>query len=177
MPLDTVYLHRGKQYLKDCYVEGSVDFIFGNSTALFEHCHIHCKADGYVTAQSRKTAEDSTAYVFLRCVITGNGGNSYAYLGRPWGPFGRVLFAYTYMDQCINHAGWHNWDKTENEGTACFYEYRCYGPGYDKSKRVAWCKELPDEQAEEFLRHAFIDPNPESPWLAQKLAHKTPVSA
>lgn len=59
-----------------------------------------------------------------RCVITGNGGTSYAYLGRPWGPFGRVVFAFTYMDQCIKPAGWNNWGKIENERSACFYEYR-----------------------------------------------------
>lgn len=59
-----------------------------------------------------------------RCVITGNGGTSYAHLGRPWGPFGRVVFAYTYMDACIKHVGWNNWGKTENERSACFYEYR-----------------------------------------------------
>ncbi|KAJ0975379.1 hypothetical protein J5N97_017344 [Dioscorea zingiberensis] len=40
---DTLYLHHGKQYLRDCYIEGSVDFIFGNATALLEHCHIYCK--------------------------------------------------------------------------------------------------------------------------------------
>ncbi|MBA0799515.1 hypothetical protein Gohar_010027, partial [Gossypium harknessii] len=142
---DTLYLHHGRQYLKDCYIEGSVDFIFGNSTALLEHCHIHCKSAGFITAQSRKTSQESTGYVFLRsveselqsvqvrkekvmvhllgCVITGNGGSSYSYLGRPWGPFGRVVFAYTYMDQCIKHVGWHNWGKAENERSACFYEY------------------------------------------------------
>ena len=59
-----------------------------------------------------------------RCVITGNGSASYSYLGRPWGPFGRVVFAYTWVDACIKPAGWHNWDKCENERTACFYEYR-----------------------------------------------------
>lgn len=59
-----------------------------------------------------------------RCVITGNGGSSYAYLGRPWGPYGRVVFAYTYMDQCIKHDGWNNWGNVENERSACFYEYR-----------------------------------------------------
>ena len=46
------------------------------------------------------------------------------YLGRPWGPFGRVVFAYTYMDQCIKDVGWDNWGKVENERSACFYEYR-----------------------------------------------------
>ncbi|KAA3456057.1 pectinesterase 31-like [Gossypium australe] len=174
---DTLYLHHGRQYLKDCYIEGSVDFIFGNSTALLEHCHIHCKSAGFITAQSRKTSQESTGYVFLRCVITGNGGSSYSYLGRPWGPFGRVVFAYTYMDQCIKHVGWHNWGKAENERSACFYEYRCFGPGCCQSKRVTWSRELLEEEAEEFLMHGFIDPDPNRPWLAQRMALKIPYSA
>lgn len=66
---DTLYLHYGKQYLKDCYIEGSVDFIFGNSTALLEHCHVHCKSPGFITAQSRKSSQETTGYVFLRCVV------------------------------------------------------------------------------------------------------------
>ncbi|GKC59148.1 pectinesterase 31, partial [Tanacetum coccineum] len=66
---DTLYLHYGKQYLKDCYIEGSVDFIFGNSTAMLEHCHIHCKSGGYITAQSRKSCQETTGYVFLREIL------------------------------------------------------------------------------------------------------------
>lgn len=66
---DTLYLHYGKQYLKDCYIEGSVDFIFGNSTALLEHCHIHCKSAGFVTAQGRKSSQEATGYVFFRYLI------------------------------------------------------------------------------------------------------------
>ncbi|ERM94569.1 hypothetical protein AMTR_s00010p00267890 [Amborella trichopoda] len=65
---DTLYLHYGKHYLRDCYVEGSVDFIFGNSTALLEHCHVHCKSPGFITAHSRKSPQESTGYVFLRMV-------------------------------------------------------------------------------------------------------------
>ncbi|KAL4019937.1 hypothetical protein IC575_018699 [Cucumis melo] len=95
---DTLYLHYGRQYLKDCYIEGSVDFIFGNSTALLEHCHVHCKSKGFITAQSRKSSQETTGYVFLRCVITGSGETSYVHLERPWGPFARVVFAYTHMD-------------------------------------------------------------------------------
>ncbi|KAL6287832.1 hypothetical protein ACE6H2_012222 [Prunus campanulata] len=174
---DTLYLHYGKQYLKDCYVEGSVDFIFGNSTALLERCHIHCKGAGFITAQSRKSSQETTGYVFLRCVITGNGGTSYAHLGRPWGPFGRVVFAYTFMDGCIRHVGWNNWGKTENERSACFYEYRCFGPGSCPSKRVTWARELLDEEAVQFLQHGFIDPDPERPWLAQRMALRIPYSA
>ncbi|XP_020586767.1 pectinesterase 31 [Phalaenopsis equestris] len=173
---DTLYLHYGKHYLRDCYIEGSVDFIFGNATALLEHCHINCKSTGFITAQSRKSSQESTGYVFLRCVITGNGGVSYAYLGRPWGPFARVIFAYTWMDACIRPTGWNNWDKPENERSACFYEYRCSGPGSFLSNRVTWSRELLDEEAEQFLAHSFIDPDPEMQWLAQRMAVRIPFS-
>ncbi|XP_060169400.1 pectinesterase 31 [Lycium barbarum] len=174
---DTLYLHYGKQYLKDCYIEGSVDFIFGNSTALLEHCHIHCKSTGFITAQSRKSSQETTGYVFLRCVITGTGATSYTHLGRPWGPFGRVVFAFCYMDHCIKHCGWNNWGKAENERTACFYEYRCFGPGSCPSKRVTWARELMDEEAEQFLMHGFIDPDQQRPWLCQRMALRVPYSA
>ncbi|GMI67030.1 A. THALIANA PECTIN METHYLESTERASE 31, pectin methylesterase 31 [Hibiscus trionum] len=174
---DTLYLHRGKSYLRDCYIEGNVDYIFGNSTTLFEHCHLHCKSPGFVTAHKRGTADETTGYVFLRCVLTGNGEPGYAYLGRPWGPFGRVLFAYTYIDKCIKNEGWHNWEDPEKEKTACFYEFKCFGPGAHRNERVAWSKELNDQEAEEFLVHKFIDTDPNNSWLAQKMGHRVPVNA
>lgn len=174
---DTLYLHYGKQYLRNCYVEGSVDFIFGNSTALLEHCHIYCKSAGFITAQSRKSSQETTGYVFLRCIITGNGGAQYMHLGRPWGPFGRVIFAYTYMDGCIKHVGWNNWGKVENERTACFYEYKCFGPGCCPSKRVTWARELIDEEVGQFIGHSFVDPDETQPWLAQMMAVRIPYSA
>ncbi|CAN6283173.1 unnamed protein product [Urochloa humidicola] len=173
---DTLYLHHGKQYLRDCYIEGHCDFIFGNSVALMEHCHIHCKAAGYITAHNRKSTSESTGYVFLRCLVTGNGEAGYMFLGRPWGSFGRVVFAHTFMDQCIQPSGWHNWDKPENEQTVCFYEYRCSGPGSCSSDRVAWCKQLPDDEAEQFLSHTFIDPDHDKPWLRQMMATRVPTS-
>lgn len=33
---DTLYDHLGRHYYRDCYIEGSVDFIFGNGLSLFE---------------------------------------------------------------------------------------------------------------------------------------------
>ncbi|KAH9311469.1 hypothetical protein KI387_026504, partial [Taxus chinensis] len=147
---DTAYLHSGKQYFRDCYIEGSVDFIFGDATALIENCHVHCKANGWVTAQSRRSENDSTGFVFLRCVITGNSNKGYACLGRPWQAFARVVFAYTWMDACIMPVGWHNWDSSEKEKTACFYEYRCFGPGSDSFGRVKWARQLNDDEIEKY---------------------------
>lgn len=170
---DTAYLHHGRHYFRDCYIEGSVDFIFGNAAALLEHCHIHCKSSGYITAQQRKSAFESTGYVFLRCVITGTGtGSPYMHLGRPWAPHARVIFAYTWMDGCIMPNGWNNWGNSENEKTACYYEYRCSGPGSNTSKRVSWAKHLADEETKQLLSCCFIDP--QQSWLANANTQQVP---
>lgn len=174
---DTAYLHHGKHYLRDCYIEGSVDFIFGDATALLEHCHIHCKSAGFVTAQSRRSRDVSTGYVFLRCVITGNGQGNYAYLGRPWQPFARVVYAYTWMDACIKPEGWHNWDSQEKEGTASFYEYKCFGPGSNTSGRVKWARQLNDGEIAQYVSQTFIDPPDKKSWLVNKISMKIPVTA
>ncbi|CAJ1976278.1 unnamed protein product [Sphenostylis stenocarpa] len=71
------------------------------------------------------------------CVVTGNRGTSYAYLGRPWRPFARVVFAFTFMDQCIKHAGWNNWGKV-------------FWTGFRPSQRVKWAGELKNEGVEQF---------------------------
>jgi pectinesterase len=61
---DTMLLNRGRQYFEDCYITGHVDFIFGAATAFFDHCHIHCLRDGYITAAS--TPEKSALWIHLR---------------------------------------------------------------------------------------------------------------
>eukprot|EP00250_Pteridium_aquilinum_P014376 c21948_g1_i3 orf=107-1069(+) len=170
---DTVYLHKGRVYIRDCYVEGSVDFIFGNATALLEHCHIHCKASGFVTAQKRSEASESTGFLFLRCSITGTGSSTpYMYLGRPWGPYARVIYVHTYMDACIKPEGWNNWDNPENEKTAEYYEYSCYGPGSGASKRVAWVKQMSDAEIAQFASETFVDA--QSTWLSSAKIAEVP---
>lgn len=163
---DTAYLHFGRQYFRDCYVEGSVDFIFGNAQVLLEHCHIHCKAAGFITAQSCRSPEEATGYVFLRCVITGTGQpKPYMHLGRPWQPCARVVFAFTFMDACIVPAGWHNWNDRDKERTACFCEFHCSGPGSAVAARVPWMRKLSDAEAERFLSLDFIDP--QRTWISR----------
>ncbi|KAJ7545221.1 hypothetical protein O6H91_09G111000 [Diphasiastrum complanatum] len=170
---DTAYLHYGRHYFRDCYIEGSVDFIFGNATVLLEYCRIHCKSNGFITAQQRRSAMESTGYVFLRCIITGIESSSpYMYLGRPWAPYARVIFAYTWMDKCIMPVGWNNWNNPENEKTAGFFEYRCSGPGSVLSKRVLWVCRLGDAEAEPFLSTCFIDP--QQSWLTSSDVNRAP---
>ncbi|KAJ0971416.1 hypothetical protein J5N97_019375 [Dioscorea zingiberensis] len=153
---DTLYDHVGRHYYKDCYIEGSVDFIFGNALSLFEGCHVHAIAEKYgaVTAQSRMSFLDDTGFSFVRCKVTGSG---VLYLGRAWGSFSRVVFAYTFMDSIIIPRGWNNWGDPNRQMTVFYGQYKCTGPGANHGGRVSWSRELTDEEAKPFISLNFID--------------------
>ncbi|GLT98605.1 hypothetical protein SLE2022_161030 [Rubroshorea leprosula] len=153
---DTLYDHQGRHYYKDCFIEGSVDFIFGNSLSLFEGCHLHAIAQnaGAVTAQGRSSILQDTGFSFVNCKVTGSGA---LYLGRAWGPFSRVVFAYTYMDNIILPKGWDNWGDPNREITVFYGQYKCTGPGATFAGRVSWSRELTDEEAKPFIDLSFID--------------------
>lgn len=142
---DTLYLHNGSAYFKDCHVEGRVDFIFGRGIAVFENCTIKSKNGGYVTAAATEPTEP-WGYVFLDCKLVSD-DDVPTYLGRPWRPHAAVAFVSCALGSHIRAEGWDNWRNPANEKTARYYEYRCTGPGADRSKRVPWAKELTDEQA------------------------------
>ncbi|CAN1232181.1 Probable pectinesterase 53, partial [Linum perenne] len=153
---DTLYDQLGRHYYKDCYIEGSVDFIFGNGLSLFEGCEVHAIAQraGAVTAQGRNSMLQDTGFSFVNCKVTGSG---VLYLGRAWGPFSRVVFAYTYMDNIILPKGWYNCIDSGKCRTVYYGQYKCTGPGASFAGRVAWSRELTDEEAQPFLSLSFID--------------------
>lgn len=143
---DTLYPHgkNSRQYYKNCYIEGTVDFIFGWSTAVFDSCQIFCKSPGYVTAAS--TEEQSpVGFVFRNCTIGGSAPAQSVYLGRPWRPFAKVIFIQCQLDEIIRPEGWHNWGKVSNEQTAYFAECQNTGPGADLSQRVNWAHALAED--------------------------------
>nr|GMD51466.1 probable pectinesterase 53 [Ipomoea batatas] len=112
---DTLYDYRGRHYFKNCYIQGSVDFIFGDGLSLYENCHLHAKTNTYgaLTAQKRESLLEETGFSFVNCKVTGSAGA--LYLGRAWGSFSRVVFAYTYMDKIITPPGWYNWGDKHRE--------------------------------------------------------------
>ena len=67
---DTLFADYGRQYYVDSYIEGGVDFIFGNATAVFDHSEIHANGPGYLTAQSRTSPDQTTGYVILDSKVT-----------------------------------------------------------------------------------------------------------
>ena len=146
---DTIYTGAKftRLYFKDCYIDGTTDFIFGPSTALFEDCIIRSKRNSYVTAASTPK-EAKYGYVFKHCKLTAEPGVDKVYLGRPWRPYAYTLFIECELGKHIVSAGWHNWGKQSNEETARYMEYKNTGEGANASERVAWSKQLTKKEAE-----------------------------
>ncbi|MFT3869449.1 MAG: pectinesterase family protein [Nibricoccus sp.] len=147
---DTLRVDNGRQYFKNCYIEGHVDFIYASGTAVFDHCEIHCKADGYITAASTP-AGNKFGFVFLDCRVTAapeviNG----VYLARPWREYSATAFLRTELPAKIHPEGWHNWGKPEREKTVRYAEYKNTGPGAAPEKRVAWIRQLTDDEAKDY---------------------------
>lgn len=134
----------GRQYFSNCYIEGYVDFIYAAGTAVFDRCHIHAKADGYITAAS--TPETAPfGYVFLDCKVTaGPAVEKGFFLGRPWRPFAATAFIRCELPAQVRPEGWDNWGKVENERTARYAEYQCTGPGANPAGRAKWSRQLTD---------------------------------
>lgn len=154
---DTIYtgVAGTRLYFSDCYIEGTTDFIFGPSTALFEDCEIHSKANSYVTAAS--TPQDiAVGYVFRNCRLTADPEVNKVYLGRPWRQYAATVFINCEMGKHIRPEGWHNWGKTENELTVRYAEYGSKGDGASTAERVKWSKQLTKKEAACYDDLSFI---------------------
>ncbi len=134
----------GRQYYKDCYICGDVDFIFGSATAYFENCTIESlrrfpvegnpadpernmedsRIQGYVTAAS--TPEDREyGYVFAGCrLISAECPDGTVYLGRPWRNYAKTVFLDCSIGKHIHPALFHDWNKPDARTTVV------YGVGY-----------------------------------------------
>ncbi|MCO5575153.1 hypothetical protein L7F22_028950 [Adiantum nelumboides] len=109
---DTLFDYQGRHYFKGCYIEGSIDFIFGHGQSTYKDCELFVKAEpgylsGSITAQNREDTQDGGGFVFVDCKIEGTGE---VFLGRAWGAYSRVIFMYTYMSSIIAPEGWFDWD-------------------------------------------------------------------
>jgi pectinesterase len=139
----------GRTYHKNCYIEGTVDFIFGRNIAVFDSCTIReLRNTGTLTAASTE-ATSQFGYVFRNCTIVadslGYDGNVITsfHLGRPWQASPRTVYLNTNMPKSLNSAGWLAWNVTPG----LYAEYHSMGEGASSANRVAWSSQLTNEEA------------------------------
>lgn len=148
---DTLYLSGNgtKQYFKDCYIEGTTDFIFGSATVLFENCTIHSIKSSYITAASTPQGTPF-GFVFKDCKLTADPQATAVYLGRPWRIYAKTVYINCDLGKHIRAEGWENWSKPDAEKNAFYAEYNCKGEGFQPSKRVGWSHQLKGSEAQKY---------------------------
>ncbi len=143
-----------RNYFKDCYVCGDVDYIFGPNTAFFDHCEIHSIArvsegKAYITAASTPAGQEF-GLVFSHCRITGEEPDS-VYLGRPWRDCAKTAFICCELGDHICPEGWQNWGKVRAEVLSDYIEYGNFGPGADCSGRSPLSRCLVNPEVETYF--------------------------
>ncbi|WOH64114.1 pectinesterase family protein [Bradyrhizobium sp. BWA-3-5] len=162
---DTLFANKGpngrmsRQYFSDCYIEGHVDFIFGNAKAYFQHCELHGIANQAVvyTAQSKGSPDEDSAYVFDHCTLTADPARDIA-LGRAWRPYATVVFLFTKMNAPVIAEGWREWTpgKTDTLKTAYYAEYKSTGIGANPKVREPYSHQLTKSEATQWSRKEFF---------------------
>lgn len=171
---DTIFSagETSRQLFVDCHVEGTTDFIFGPSTAVFQNCTIKEKTNSYITAAST-TPGKRFGYVFLDCKITAADEAKKVFLGRPWRAHAKTVFIRCEMPAEVVAEGWNNWGNPDIEKTVLYAEYKSKGAGANPAARVGWSKQLTDKEAAAYtLENIFASgSNPDLPgekdWFKQ----------
>lgn len=133
---DTLLSEIGNQVYAKCYIEGAVDFIFGqHARTWIDNSDIRVSAPGgAITANGRSSSTDTSYYVINKSSVSGSesstAGSGTVYLGRPWSEYARVCFQNTVLGSIINSAGWEVWSSsTPNTEDVTFQEYGNTGDG------------------------------------------------
>jgi pectin methylesterase-like acyl-CoA thioesterase len=161
---DTLFADWGRQYYIDSFIQGGVDFIFGNATAVFDHSVISEIRNGQITAQSRTAEYQTTGYVIDHSTIThdpvppapGKTAGTGFGLGRPWRQYSRVVVMNTEEPEDLNPEGWSIWNKNDPTPKAWYAEYNNSGAGWRPKDRVAWSYQLTAKEAAAFEPQVFL---------------------
>ncbi len=153
-----------RNYFKDCYICGDVDFIFGPNTAFFENCEVHSRErsseeKAFITAASTPK-EQEYGLVFSHCHLTGE-EDANVYLGRPWRDFAKTAFVRCTMDPHICPEGWQNWGRVRAEVLCDYVEYANEGPGAAPEKRAPFSRQLENPQLDDYFSRENVLKGPD----------------
>lgn len=144
---DTIELFTGRQVIKNSYINGRTDFIFGtNNTTYFQNCEIESiDSKGYITAFKgmNKNKDDAITYgaIFDGCEFTYKEGveEGTTAIGRPWGAYAAVTVINSKLDKHISKAGYNGGSSgtryvnmsgvAPTVETAKYFEYNNTGDG------------------------------------------------
>ncbi|XP_077236498.1 putative pectinesterase/pectinesterase inhibitor 35 [Tasmannia lanceolata] len=167
---DTLYTLSNRQFYRESDIYGTVDFIFGNSAAVFQSCNINPRKPmsfqkNFITAQGRTDPNQNTGISIHNCRIEATSDLAPlkhkipTFLGRPWMQYSRTVIMQSLLDDSIHPSGWSEWSSSSGLKTLYYGEYMNSGPGAGTSSRVNWPgyhAALSTEEASKFTVAQFI---------------------
>ena len=139
---------RTRRYVKDCFIEGAVDYIFGFGVTLFDSCQLNTTDNGYITAAATPEHYEF-GYVFRNCYLTSPGRWQRFYLGRPWFPYANTAFLQSWFSRSVIPAGWQEWGG--RSATCLYREYQNRGLGARLDFRVEWSRQMDSIEAQRYV--------------------------
>jgi pectinesterase len=146
---DTLYAHSLRQFYRDCYITGTVDFIFGDAAMVIQNSQIVARKpmsgqNNMCTAQGRTDPNSNTGISIQRSSVIASAdlrpvkGSVKTFLGRPWKVYSRTVYMQSSIGDHIDPTGWAPWDGTIGLNTLYYGEYMNTGPGAGTGGRVKW---------------------------------------
>lgn len=146
---DSLYTHAMRQFFRECKISGTVDFIFGHGTVVFQNCEILAKRGlpdqkNAITAHGRIDPDEPSGFSLQFCNITADSdllpyvNSTGTYLGRPWKIYSRTIFMQNYISNIVRPEGWLEMNGSVGLDTLYYAEYMNYGEGAGVSSRVKW---------------------------------------
>lgn len=158
---DTLYAatEHSRQFYKDCFIEGTTDFIFGTATGVFQDCTIKSLTNSYITAASTSSRQ-KFGFTFINCKIIADSAVKQVFLGRPWRPYAKTVFLNCNLGRHIVPAGWNPWKGDlmfpDKEKTTFYAEYKSTGLGASPQTRLPWTKQLTDREAKNYTLKTIL---------------------
>ncbi|MEV6350035.1 pectinesterase family protein [Actinoplanes sp. NPDC051851] len=151
---DTLLIYNSaRAYVWSSYIEGTVDFIYGNGSAVFYACQIYEKrsSGGYITAANTPSTQ-TYGFLIYKSTVTG-ATNDLTYLGRPWGAAAQVTYRESTLSATVRVA--QPWtDMSGNTWqNARFYEYKNTGAGATTNSNRT---QLTDAQAANYTPEKYL---------------------
>ncbi|KDP33979.1 hypothetical protein JCGZ_07550 [Jatropha curcas] len=168
---DTLFAHSLRQFYRECTIQGTIDFIFGNAAAIFQNCLILARKpllgqSNMITAQGRRDPNQNTGFSLQNCTILAAKDLNpkirqqiSTFLGRPWGNYSRTMVMKSYLGDLIHPQGWYKWDDYSTLDKVEYIEHLNHGPGSDTRNRVNWkgySKNCSEDIANKFTVGKFL---------------------
>lgn len=144
-------VHSQRQFYRECYIYGSVDFIFGNAAVVFQNCLILPRPPlkgqaNVIIAQGRTDLIQNKGISIHNSIIIPAPDlkpvvrSVKTYMGRPWMKYSRTVVLKTYIDSVVSAVGWSSGTKGSTYGlnTLFYAKYKNIGPASSTRWRVRW---------------------------------------